>query len=312
LSIVALRTHRAALLVCLAGLVAFGVAWYVGGHLEGTRPDFATFWRASQVMLAGDDPYQVIPREFGSPLYYPLTAPLLLAPFTLLPLRMAQATFAGLSAAVLAWAGLRYGRGLGPALLSMSALQCVAQGQWSILLTAGVVLPWLSTLWAAKPSNGAALFAAAPHRAAVLGGVVLLAATLLIDPHWPKAWLGTVADVNHLPLLVRPGGAILLLGLLRWRLPEARLLVALACVPQAGVLYEAVPLFLIPRSRLEGYGLALGTYVADFVQVWLSPAASQPTLEASIAARWPVLLALVYLPALVLVLRRPATVSAPA
>ncbi|HEY8106820.1 MAG TPA: hypothetical protein VIE46_11990, partial [Gemmatimonadales bacterium] len=54
----------------------------------------------------------------------------------------------------------------------------------------------------------------------------------------------------------------------------------------------------------EGYALALASWVAAFVQDWAVPPGSV-SLTGSIAARWPIVAVLVWLPALVLVLRRP-------
>jgi hypothetical protein len=104
------------------------------------------------------------------------------------------------------------------------------------------------------------------------------------------------------PILLRPGGVLLLLALIRWRLPEARLLAALACVPQTVGLYETLPLFLIPRTRWQGYALAGSSYVAAFGQVAAVPRLPGMTLDAVLADRWPFLFVCLYLPALVMVL----------
>lgn len=48
----------------------------------------------------------------------------------------------------------------------------------------------------------------------------------------------------------------MLIALLRWREPMARLAVAWACMPQTPIPYEAVPLFLIPRTWTESSVLA--------------------------------------------------------
>jgi hypothetical protein len=48
----------------------------------------------------------------------------------------------------------------------------------------------------------------------------------------------------------------------KWRRPEARLLAALACIPQTPVLYEVVPLFLLVRTFREAAVLVVLTGVA--------------------------------------------------
>jgi hypothetical protein len=102
---------------------------------------------------------------------------------------------------------------------------------------------------------------------------------------------------------MRPGGALLLLALLRWRQPEARLLAAMSLIPQTGGLYDTVPLFLIPRTRWEAYGLAAATQLVAIAD----PARTYPGIDlfSAIKIRWPLMFVLVYVPALLLVLRRP-------
>jgi hypothetical protein len=179
------------------------------------------------------------------------------------------------------------------ALVSASLFHASLLNQWSPLLAAAVVFPNLTVAWAAKPSVGAALFAAYPSRRAIwiAGGITAL--SLVIMPSWPMAWLASVRHQPYNPLILLPGGALLLLALLRWRMPEARLLAALACVPHSWAAYETVPLFLIPQRRIEAYVLALLQYALAF---------GQAALHAGARARWFETLGLVYLPALALVL----------
>ena len=106
----------------------------------------------------------------------------------------------------------------------------------------------------------------------------------------------------HAPPLLRPGGFLLLAALLRWRRPEARLLAALCCLPHVTTLYETVPLFLVTSNRHQAYLLLVLSYVAAVVQAWLVPTGS---LLEQVVGRWPVLLLLLYLPALVMVMLRP-------
>jgi len=223
-------------------------------------------------------------------------------PFAGLPFAWARVLWAALSGAAFAWAALRYGRGLPAALLSASFLSAVIQGQWSPLLTAAAVLPALSWVLVAKPSIGAALYAAFPSRRAVIGGLVLLAITFALYPTWPVRWVEALRLSIHVSPIQSPGGVILLLALIRWIRPEARLLAALACVPQIIGLYDTLPLFLIPRTRWQGYGLVGLSYLAAFGQAALVPRHPWMPLETMVAARWPFIFYCLYLPALVMVL----------
>ena len=99
--------------------------------------------------------------------------------------------------------------------------------------------------------------------------------------------------------VVLPGGAILLLGFLRWRTPEGRLIGTLALVPHGA--YDAVVLFLACRTLRQGLVLGALSWAGAFLSGWLwphTPAGGMPH-----PGRWLVALGSLYLPALWLVLR---------
>jgi hypothetical protein len=103
----------------------------------------------------------------------------------------------------------------------------------------------------------------------------------------------------HVAPVLRPGGWLLLLALIRWRTPEGRLLAALACVPQTGGLYDTLPLFLTIRHRAQGYALAALGFVPA---VLIASMRRHPLpLAEELAREWPTLLPL-YLAALGFVL----------
>jgi hypothetical protein len=155
---------------------------------------------------------------------------------------------------------------------------------------------------AVKPSIGAALWIWRPTRSAVAGAVALLVLSLLIVPGWPAEWLAALHRTNHIAPVLKPWGWVLLLAAIRWRTPEGRLLLALACIPQTTSLYESLPLFLVCRRRWDAYLLAVLSHVAALVQSQYYSAPGQ-VLETVIANRWPVFLVTLWLPALVMVLR---------
>src|SRR4029078_6587043 len=91
---------------------------------------------------------------------------------------------------------------------------------------------------------------------------------------------------------IRVGGPLILLALIRWRRPEARLIAALACVPQTTLLYEAVPLFLVVYGWYEGLMLSILTII---VGVW--PVSPQTAgYNASVWATGDVMVLGLYLP----------------
>ena len=109
--------------------------------------------------------------------------------------------------------------------------------------------------------------------------------------------------------ILTPGGAFAALMLLRWRRPEARLVLALACVPQTTLLYETVPLFLVPQTIIEGGVLWLGSWL---VALWQSLHGPFPTDVARFASSGRAIGWLLYLPCVVIILRRPNVGEVPA
>jgi hypothetical protein len=265
-----------------------------------TVSDFDAIWTAGRALRAGGDPYAAIQSPpWPWDLQYPLPAVLVALPFTLLSLELARATFMGLSLGLLAYAmsarawwpliGLAGGQ-------TFFALQSV---QWTPLLAASVLLPALRFLWCVKPTSATPLFAAWPDWRPVVGAVVLLLVSFLVWPGWLDDWLAAARAAPHRPAILRVGGVLLLLALLRWRLPEGRQLAALAFMPLSPHLYEAVPLLLVARTRKEmlvlavcgTVGLAAG---AVLPHSWGPDHGPIP---------WIVVLLTAYLPALAVVLR---------
>jgi hypothetical protein len=293
---------RARALSLIAISVLAGVLTGLASRLPPPSvPDFQQFWVAGRALLAGQDPYAAVRAMWHWPLLYPLPAVLLLLPLSVFPLDVARVLWAMVSAGLFTYAAQRTTRPLWIGVLSASFLQAIVQGQWSPLFTAGVVLPWLGAAWVAKPTIGLALFAGWPRRQALLGGLLLVLVSLAVDPHWPIDLWQARGEVPHLAPVMQPGGVLLLLALLRWREPEARLLAVLACVPHSLAAYESLPLFLIPRRKWDAYALAILTYAALFLTELRLP--ENLGLGTIPDRRWPVTLVLVYLPALVMVLR---------
>ena len=290
-------------LALLAGTVAAVVCWLAYRLPPPSTSDFEPVWIGARALISGLDPYTVVPTAGTRyPLYYPLPALLVGLPFGAFSYPAARVLWAAVCVATFMLAALHYRRGLLTALLSANLLNAVVQGQWSPLLTAAAVLPAISWVWAAKPSVGAALFIAFPSRRALIGCLLLVGVSLAVYPTWPLRWADALRESNHVAPILRPGGIVLLLALIRWRQTEARLLAALACVPQTIGLYETLPLFLIPRTRWQGYSLAGLSYVAAFGQAVMVPRLPGMTWEAMNAARWPFIFLLLYLPALLMLL----------
>jgi hypothetical protein len=299
---------RLACAVILASVTAFYADWF-WPHPRPAPSDFVQPWAAARMLAHGQDPYALIgpgrPFVHQFLLIYPATAALAAMPFAWAPTRLADALFIGVGAGLLAWALTR--RTLANPQLWVFAsfpMMVAAQTvQWSPYLTAAALMPWLGFVFAAKPSIGLAILAAYPSRVAILGATVFGLATVALWPWWVSEWLATLPSVTHMSAPVtRWGGPFILLALLKWRRADARLLAALACVPQTPVLYEVVPLFLLVQSfRHAGLLIVLTAVIGRIVPV-IAQDADYNTWMA-INGQWMVWL--FYLPCTALVLFRP-------
>ena len=309
------RRARAIVATLVAAGSAVAVLVLAHAHPDAAR-DFDQVWFGARAVLRGADPYALIGPgrafEWRWPLYYPLPAMIVLVPLAWLPVAVARAVFVGASAWACAMAFTRDGWHRWPALASLAFVTAVSAGQWSPLLAAAFVYPALAWLWVAKPTVGLASVAASPARrampVAVAAGVVALAASLLVQPHWVGRWLASVREAPHItPPVARLGGVLLLAAAARWRRPEARLLLALACVPATPGPYEAVPLFLVASTVGESVLLAALTWAHLFVTgaIVTATAGANAPWQAAMTASGRVMLLSLYLPCLVMVLRRP-------
>lgn len=286
-----------------AAIVAF---IYRGLH-PGQSPDFTQHWIVARGVWEGGQPSPVLAASgWRYPgYYYPLTAAVAVLPIAWLPLPVAQVFFVGASFSVLAyalsargWWGLIW-------LVSGPVLMASAAGQWAPLLTAGIAIGGLRGLWVVKPNIALALAAGwGVTRQAVIVGLALTICSFVLDPTWPLDLLGALPNAHHVvaPVL-RPGGILLLLALVRWRSPAARYLVAFALIPQTTGLYDMVPLAYCARSQRELMVLTASTQLALVLQRDAVPGQA----AAGLTWFWPYALGLCYLPSLFLVLRRPNT-----
>jgi hypothetical protein len=304
--------------VALAVGVAAGMLnWTTKARLREDT-DLEQVLVAARALSHGSNPYGVVGPgllyDSPWPLLYPLPAVMtVLAVSTpALPFGMGAACFVFLGAVAFSYALTKDGWQRLPMLLSVPAIWAFSWAQWSPILSAAMVLPWLGFAFAAKPTIGIALFAARPNRKAFASAVAITVVALVLLPRWPEEWVAAVrsANLDHFIVPLRfPSALLLLLGLVRWRRPEARLLILLACVPQSPTFYDTLPLAFVPATRFESLTLALLTYVATAI----SFAVYKPPLLADFArGSGPATVALVYLPCLIMILRRPNEGSVPA
>ena len=273
--------------------------------------DIAQLQAGAHALRNGQNPYDVIGpgRVFDYPflLFYPMPAVYAAIPLTAIPMRIADPLVTGLGAAGLAWVLTRE-RVNDPRLLvfaSFAFLACAQFTQWPPALVAATFLPWLSPLLAVKPTIAAALWLAFPSWKTLLGASAIVLLSLILHPWWLPPWIASTQTATHVrPLITLHGGPLLLAALWKWREPHARLLVALASVPQSPFLYEAIPLFLIPRSWESAALLVAGTVLVRILFVAGAPYPDYVTQSAAMG-QW--MIWCLYLPCLYLVLRRETT-----
>ena len=292
----------------LCGLVAATLSTLESAPKPNEARDFDQVWFAARDLWAGRSPYRDIGPgrtfEWPWPFVYPLTAPVSVLPVAALPRATARHLFVGVSVGLLALAF--HGRPLLPIVVSAPFVSAFWNAQWSIILTAAMLLPWLGWIGAAKPTLGVALLAQARSKRqvqiAILGGLVLLLISLALRPEWPREWLAVLHEgPRFIPPVLRPGGFLLLAAALRWREPEGRLMLALALTPQTAMWYEALPVFLIPRNLAEGTILTFASQLAYFSTELFPVPAEWPEQTRAIGI---LMLVGIYLPALALLLAR--------
>jgi len=261
-------------------------------------PDFAYFWTAARCVLAGEDPYLGRPGVEGwalpDPLFYPLPVVFPMLPFAWLPMPIAGALVMGISGGLLAWGLTREGAHRLWMFASAPYVMAIKVGQCSPVLVAAAFLPNLGWLLPWKPQVGLPVFLYRPSVRAALLALAAVAASFALEPGWVSGWLRNVRILEaHPPPLLALAGPLLLLAALRWRRPEGRLLLAMACTPQILFFADQLPLQLVARTRRQSALLAASSllgFVGWFVL--LEPG----DLYVMDAAPW--VMALLYLPAL--------------
>jgi hypothetical protein len=233
--------------------------------------DFTFSWRAAWYLLDGENPYQAVQPEgdypFQTYFYYPLPAALVSLPFAFLPPYLAGALFFGLSSGFLAYAITKEGWKHLAIFLCAPYWVALSVAQWSPLIVAATLLPWLQWLLICKPNLGAAGFLYNPTRIGFILGMIFLAASIALLPTWPLDWfrITRTLEGHPPPLFILPFGPLLLLALLRWRTPNGRLLLGLSLLPQLLFFYDQLPLMLITPDLKFGLLYAAISWIAYLV-----------------------------------------------
>lgn len=294
----------------LIGLGAAAIHYFRPGGYR--LSDFSVVWYASRSLADGLDPYQLVgPHlqfDLPSPVFYPAPALVAAMPFTLLPVELAGTAFVFVSAAVLAFAVTRESWYLLPLFPSLPFLTSARLGQWSIILTAAVFMPIVAVLSIAKPQASLPAIVSSTKRAtwiaAIAGGILLVIVSLMLLPSWPTEWLSLIRTTEYFaPPIASIFGIPIALVLLRWKRPEAWLVFTSACLPQTWYPYNCLILLTVALTYREACGLSLLSSAGWLLTLGFFSGEWRGTQTRT--AMQLTMLAVGYLPVLVLILRRP-------
>jgi hypothetical protein len=279
---------------------------------SNVHTDFGMVWFGARAIAHGLDPYSLIGpgRMFNYewPLIYPATALVAVMPLAPFTEHFSAVIFVGLSSFLLALGITQKGWHLLPLFATEAYASSARLGQWSILLTSVLFFPWVALVLSAKPQAALPLLLGAASRRTILlavaGGLALVIVSLVLLPNWPVRWLDGVRSASFMdPPITQFGGPLVLLALLRWKRPEAWMLVALACMPQAWGWYNTLPLFTIPATLVEALFLAAVSTLGAWIGGMMMPeVTSLPALHKWVTS---LIVFTTYLPATLLLLRRP-------
>ena len=295
-------------------LVAIGIGLASGclalysAHRPGAIPDFLYPWTGARLFLTGVDPYAAVQAKLGGPppydeaLFYPFTTLLALLPLAGIGYQTAGALFFAASSAALAFLITRDALWRVHVFMGSSFVAAALLVQFSPLLMTIAFVPALGFLATLKPNLGIPMLVFRPSWKAAVGCLVFLAISLIVFPRWPYGWLESIAHdrrrgVHPIPIL-QMGGFMLALAALRWRTRRGRLLLAMSLIPQQLLFYDQLPLWLIPKTRQQSIAFTACSQLA-FILYYLMRTPG----ESIVRSAYPYVIALLYLPALAVLLR---------
>ncbi|MBL0171663.1 MAG: hypothetical protein IPP90_13230, partial [Gemmatimonadaceae bacterium] len=280
-------------------------------HEPSWPTDLDQWYFAARAMLQGRNPYDAVgpAREFkwDWPLNYPLSTVLLTMPLTVLSLPAARVAFSTVAGGVLGYAlGKDRFQRIG-LVFSAAFVIAISRNQWSPFITAAYFAPMAAVFLAAKPNMALAFLASIrswrPLRRIAGIGLAAVAVSVMVRPSWPLEWLRALGQMEYVVApIMRPYAWMLALALLKWRRTDARIFLALVCVPQTPSLYDLLPLFVLMRTPRDVSILSLLTHALFLTIVVLGPF---PSFDRYAYELGNVATVVIYLPVMLMLLGRP-------
>jgi hypothetical protein len=268
--------------------------------------DFQFPLEAARALLLKTNPYTaVIPRgnyPFDQYFYYPIIAAFFSIPFTWLPDQLAGAAFIGVTSGLLAYVLARKDRWRLGLFLSAPAFVTIYTAQWSFLIAAFLLIPQFQFLLLCKPNIGMAAFLYQPTIKGIISILLGIGISLIFFPTWVMDWLRTLSYTArfHIP----PVFSLLILFsvfcLIKFKLPEGRLLMALLIVPQALFFYDQLLLWFVPKTSIELWGFNLLSWIGYII--WRIQLKGLPDTGQFVPTAKPFVLWFIYFPAIIILL----------
>jgi hypothetical protein len=309
------RRERIQFALFIGVAAGIGCAFSLSRQPELVAHDFSYPWYGARALFAGRNPYSAVQTAgaalppFAPWLFYPLPAVLVAGLVAWLSPVAAGGVFFGAISAILAYVVVRKNTVHVPIFIGAPFARAALSVQWSPLLAAAALAPTsLGWLIAVKPTTGAAGLLLKPRVRAFVGAAVFALISLIVLPSWPRDWLEAVRHVpNHRAPVVWPLGAVGLIGLLRWRTGEGRLLAAMTLVPQVPWYYDQLLLGLTARTERQSYFLAACSWIA-----YVAMHVTKDVTRGAFVYLEPYISLGLYLPAALVVLRHPNRGELPA
>jgi hypothetical protein len=242
----------------LIGIVSGFFSFWLMRRTHLGAGDFTWAIHMAQRLVARQNPYDEVWQ------IYPLTAAFFGLPFVRVPPEIAAGIFYGFSSGVLALGLTREGYHRLLIFLAYPYWIGMLYVQWSPLIAASAFFPFLLPATMAKPQVGIPVFVSRFSLRGLWACICVAAASLVVFPRWPLFWFSEIGKYQHFYAILVLPGPLILLALLRYRDPDAILLLLTACMPQRWF-FDTFTLWLIPRSRRE---ILIATFFSWCAGIW--------------------------------------------